>query len=125
MKPCSTHWAMMREAIEQYGLWPLVAKSGEAAMENAIADIQQEPDPNHERFDPLMSLHWHFMNNALRCGGFYLMGQTPDGANDGHYCPLCEAEKHQPGFVAKPGIDNVVQQIAAWCREQGLIGQVT
>lgn len=125
MRICQPHWQLMRDAVEVHGMSGLVARDGESAVENAVADLQQEPDPEHKRFDPLMSIHYHFTNNAIRCGGLYLMGQREDGENDGHYCPVCEFEKHMPGFVAKPEIDKVAEQMAGWCREQGLIALTT
>lgn len=121
MKMCMVHWTLMRASIEEHGLDGLVAKSGEAALEALVDDVKQVPDPKNERFDPLMSMNWHFMNGALERGGLYLLGVDEKGEQ---YCPLCEYEKHAPGFVAKTQIDSVASQIQAWCREQGLIPKV-
>lgn len=121
MRICEAHWAMMRTAVEDRGMMGLVAKDGEAALENTVADLQQEPDPKHQRFDPLMSLHWHFTNNALRCGGLYLMTAKEDGTE---YCPVCEFEKNMRGFIAKPEIEKVADQMQAWCRTEGLLPPV-
>jgi hypothetical protein len=48
-----------------------------------------------------------------------------DGSNDGHFCPLCEYEKHSPGFVASEAIDLVSGQMADYCRSEGLISQIS
>lgn len=118
MRICKEHWSMMRDAIDQFGLSSLVAKDGVAVMNNIVSDINQEPDPKHERFDPLMSMHWHFTNNALQCGGLYLLSPQENGEP---YCPVCEFQKNMVGFIAKPQIDKVAAEMATWCREQGLI----
>lgn len=123
MKMCQLHWDMCRKSIEEYGLLPLVAKDGKKAlenMENALKGIKKIKD-----FDPLMSMNWHWHNNALESGGLYLMGQNETGENDGQYCPLCEYEKHNKNFKTKEAIDHVSVQIAAWCREQGLLPKVS
>lgn len=130
MKICADHWQMMRDAIDQRGMTGLVAKSGEAAVEDQVRQLEEAQATGSvsdktisETFDPLMSMHWHFMNEALRCGGLYLMGQTEDGSNDGHYCPVCEFKKNQEGFVAEEAIGSVADQMREWCIEQGKIAR--
>lgn len=119
MKFCQPHWDMCREAIKDRGMDGLIAKSSEAAMENELKALDgQQPD-----FDPLMSMHWYFTNNALRSGGLYLMCSNEDGSNEGHYCPLCEFEKHSEGFVAKDVISNVADQMRENCITTGLIAR--
>lgn len=119
MRICAEHWQMMRDAIDAQGLGSLVARSGEEAHANMVAELNGEPDDKNERFDPLMSMHWHFTNNALRAGGLYLM--TPNPETGEPYCPICESEKHAVGFIAKPQIDRIAGEIAIWCRANGLI----
>lgn len=123
MRICKEHWKTMREAVDARGMTGLVAKDGKQAVDDAVADLRQEPDPENERFDPLMSMNWHWMNNALREGGLYLMGQTEDGSNDGHYCPLCEYAKHMQGFEADEAIGLVADQMLNWARGEGLVPQ--
>jgi len=74
-------------------------------------------------FDPLMSMHWHWTNGALKNGGLYLMSQDPSGKNDGHYCPVCEFESHYTEFKCEEEICKVADQMLVWCREQGLVGK--
>lgn len=130
MKICAEHWKMMREEIEQRGLTGLVAKSGEAALAAEVRQLEEakatgtiSERTTKETFDPLMSMHWHFTNNALECGGLYLMGSREDGKNDGEYCPVCEFEAHQEGFVAKDAVGAVADQMRVYCIEQGLIAR--
>ncbi len=100
MQICKPHWDMMRKSIDERGMSGLVAKS----------------------VDPLMSQNWHWTNEALRCGGLYVMTLKEDGT---HYCPLCEFEAHAEGFVAQEAIDSVSDQMAAWCRSEGLLPKVS
>lgn len=124
MRICKDHWAMCRQAIEDRGMAGLVAKDGKTALDDTLADLQGEPDLKNERFDPLMSMHWHWMNNALQEGGLYLMGQTEDGSNDGHYCPLCEYTKHAKGFDGSAAIGLVADQMLEFARGEGLVPKV-
>lgn len=130
MKMCQPHWDTMRAAIVDRGLDGLVAKSGEAAVDAQVRQLEEaqrtgsvSEQTTKETFDPLMSMHWHFSNEALRCGGLYLMTQRADGDNDGHYCPLCEFEKNAAGFAAKEEIGTVADQMRDYCIEQGLIAR--
>jgi hypothetical protein len=128
MRTCKDHWQLMRDAVDARGMSSLVAKDGQTAMANELAQLEAaqagDPEPHKAApLDPLMSLHWHFANEALRCGGLYLMGQNDDGKNDGHFCPVCEFEKHAEGFVAKEAIGSVADQIADHCRAEGLIAK--
>lgn len=116
MRICPSHWTMCREAVEQRGLSSLVARDGEQAMERMVGELKGEDVK--ETFDPLMSLHWHFTNDALRCGGLYLLGLTDAGEP---YCPICEFEKNAKGFVASEAIGDVADQMASWARSEGLI----
>lgn len=123
MRFCKPHWDMCRKAIDDRGVSGLIAKDGKTAVDDAVADLQGEPDPKNERFDPLMSMHWHWTNHALRNGGLYLMGENEDGSNDGHYCPICEFEKHMRGFDAEKDIAIVADQMLHWARGEGLVPQ--
>jgi len=123
MRICKDHWAMMREAIDNKGMSTLIAKDGETALQNEVAQLEAgkngDPEPHKAApFDPLMSMHWHFANDALRCGGLYLLGQKPGG---GDYCPICEFVANSPGFVAMEAIDNVASQMQLHCYDEGLI----
>ena len=118
MRICQIHWTMMRAVVDNHGMSSLVAKDGEAAMSNIVADLQGEPDPNKERFDPLMSMHWHWTNSALKNGGLYLLSPQ---ANGEPHCPICEFANHYADFDALTEIEKVGAQMAIHCRENGLI----
>jgi hypothetical protein len=117
MKFCKEHWQLCRDAVDERGMSPLVAADGEEAMERTVEELQG----GKAKFDPLMSLHWHWTNSALRNGGLYLMGQNETGENEGHYCPVCEFAKHMAGFDAKSAIGGIADQMAEHCRAEGLI----
>ncbi len=121
MKICKDHWEMMRNAIEDRGMSGLVARDSETAFDN----IKEELSGGRPDFDPLMSMHWHWTNEAIRCGGLYLMGEDETGANDGQFCPVCEFEKNAEGFDAKISIGIVADQMAEYARSEGLIPKVS
>lgn len=119
MRICKEHWQMMRDSIDEHGMTSLVAKSGEEAMENTLAEFQGQEAP----FDPLMSMHWHWTNSALHNGGLYLLGLDENGKE---YCPVCEFMTHLDSFVnPKKEIDDVSKEMVKYCREKGLIPRVS
>lgn len=120
MKPCKTHWDMMRQSIQDRGMWQLVPTSGEEAAARMVEDLETEQS-SKKNFDPLMSMYWHFMNEALRCGGLYLLSDCDNPDNDNHYCPVCEFEKHIPDWNSKQSIEQVADGMAEWCRAEKLI----
>lgn len=121
MKMCKLHWETCRDAIRERGMYDLVLKSGEAALEN----IEKELKGDTAHFDPLMAMNNHWWGAALQAGGLYLMGEAPDGSNEGHYCPLCEFEKHSEGFVAEEAVGAIADQMADHARKEGLIPAVS
>lgn len=131
MKICKAHWQMMRDAVDARGMMGLVAKSGDAAMEDQVQQLEEaqatgsvSEQTTRDTFDPLMSMHWHWMNGALRNGGLYLMGQNdaPD-AEDRHYCPVCEYAKNVRDFSAEKEIGSVADQMREYCVEQELLAK--
>jgi hypothetical protein len=114
MKICQTHWDMMRASIEARGMSSLIATSGEAALANEVAALQGEEAP----FDPLMSMHWFFTNEALRNGGLYLLTARDDGTQ---FCPVCEFEKHARGFVVQEVIDETADRMREHAVKERLI----
>lgn len=145
MKICTDHWAKCCDAIELRGLSHLVAKSGEEALSHAVAQLEGEAKP--EDYDPLASLAWMIMGRAIQTAGLGILGKNPSGANDGEYCPLCEARAaydYHAGFeggrcgdanctiVVAPGSqpwdENMVggasDAILKHCRETGLVPPV-
>ncbi len=123
MKICKDHWDVCHKAIDERGMSSLVANSGEAAMESLVADLQGQA--TNKDFDPLMSMHWHWTNSALRAGGLWTMEQDPSGKNDGHYCPICIYCEKEPGFIAEESVGKVADQMAEWARSEGLIPSVS
>jgi hypothetical protein len=119
---------MMREAVDERGMMPLVSNGSEELLERVKREFDADAQgvkKDDKNFDPLISMHFHWMNAALSQGGPYLMGptNTPE-INDGHYCPICEFVKHnKTPFDAKAAIGNVADQMQAWCRKRGLIPQ--
>jgi hypothetical protein len=123
MKICATHWQMMRESVDAHGMGDLVHKNGEAAFENEMKALDgQKPD-----LDPLMSHNWHWTNFGMERGGLvmFTVDEAANPDNEGHYCPLCEWIKHVPEIDARVAIDNISQQMQAYCRENGLIAKVS
>jgi hypothetical protein len=111
MQMCTEHWNMCRKAVADRGMDGLVAGSGEEAADNVV----------EARFDPLMSLNWHFTADAMRCGGLYLMADDPSGANGGHYCPICEFVKNAKDYDPEWHIGNIADQLRAHARAEGLL----
>lgn len=123
MKFCQKHWDMLRSAIEARGLMHLVAKSGEAAMERAVEEVEGRADDTS--YDPLMSAHWMISGRAIEMGGLYLM--------TGDLCPICEVVEntsHWPregesepvgaAWVEKQWIEGPADAALAYCQERGL-----
>ena len=127
MRICKAHWDTCRAAIDERGMSGLVAKDGKQAVEDALADFNGEPDPKNERFDPLMSMHWHWTNEALRAGGLYLTAVDAEARpeNEGHFCPICEFEKHARDFDAPRHIGIIADQMLEHAREKGLVPLVS
>jgi hypothetical protein len=90
MRICQLHWNILCEEVKNRGLWSLVLKSGEEAMDNMRKEVEGKP----HKFDPLMAANNAIWNFALDTGGLYMLGQNPDSTDDGHFCPLCEAKKY-------------------------------
>lgn len=122
MKWCDDHWAQLRKAIDDLGMTPLVAKNGEAAHANMVAELeaaQQGVEPPKETYDPLMSSFWAITNRALEMGGPYLL--------TGDLCPLCELNKHcEPDPAYQPDhafhwIKGCTEAQLTFCQERGLV----
>lgn len=81
MKCCDKHWQMIRTALDERGLTPFVAKSGE----EAAARMQRAADEGETKdtFEPLIGINIMLMDNALRFWGIT--------AVQGDGCPVCMA----------------------------------
>jgi hypothetical protein len=122
MKICERHHIMCEEAINNSGLAPLAAKSRLDAEQRVSAFV--DGGLSLAAFEPFISLSDHWFNQALRCGGVGLLCANPTGENDGHYCPICEFEKHSEDFDAMGEITAVAQEMATWARQHHLIPMV-
>lgn len=118
MRFCKDHWAKMKAGVEDRGLGHLVAKSGEAAVERVVAELEHRA--TDATFDPLMTAHWMIVNRALECGGLYLMTHNPDVA-DGEFCPLCEVAKHTTPPADDDWIKGCLDAVRDMCVEKGLV----
>lgn len=115
MKFCQPHWGSLRAAIDARGLAPLVAKSGQAAHANLVAELDGSADASN--YDPLMSAHWMISGRALELGGLYLL--------NGEYCPLCEVEEHTKPGAAQEWIEGCTDSVLAHCRKLGLVPEAS
>lgn len=123
MKICHDHWGICRDAVRDAGLDGLGSRDGEEAIERFTAELQEvSPEKN---FDPLMSMNSHWWSVALKCGGLAMMGETPDGSNDGHFCPLCELDSHYKEFDVLVEVRSVADQMAKYARAEKLIPQLS
>ena len=119
MRICDDHWALCRKAVNQRGMACLVAFDGKTGLENI--DRGSRGEGRTQPFHPLMSLNCHFTTRALRFRGLALLNDDESGRP---HCPLCEFEKHTPGFVAEEEIGAVTDQISAFVRAEGLLATV-
>lgn len=71
MKICAPHWEKLREAIKSRGLWPLVARNGQEAMQRTVDELEGTEDK--ATYDPLMNCVWMIYGKATEFGGLYLI----------------------------------------------------
>ena len=122
MKMCQPHWDQLKKRIEELGLGHLGAKTGEQAVKD-MDDALSDKEPTPESYDPLMSANWMIFGNAIKYGGFYLMGAKEDGSE---YCPLCEVlktyGKDEEGVdMDQNWIKGCTDSIYNYCKEENLI----
>ena len=109
MRMCESHWAALRQAIEDRGLAHLVEQSAEAAA--AVLKRQLEGDMRVSDFDPLMAAWWSISETFLKGAGLAGLGDC---------CPLCEVDKQQRGLAAD-WIDGSTDDQLATARDLGLV----
>jgi hypothetical protein len=80
MQFCQPHWDALRNAIKARGIYGLVAKSGE----QAVQDIADQFNGTASPFDPLMNAHWAIAGRVTQAVGLAALGPV---------CPLCIVEK--------------------------------
>lgn len=92
MRFCTCHWNSLRKAVDDRGMTHLVARSGEDAVENQVAELEGRATPAN--WDPLMAAHWAIAGKVMDAIGH---SQGPEaalaffGSADG--CPLCEVQR--------------------------------
>ena len=114
MKFCQDHWSALKQAIEDKGMFYLVAKSDEDAVNNLRKDLKGE----FAMFDPLMSSHNMIVSNAMAFGGLKILSMDESG---NHYCPLCEVKKHIGAEMDKEWIENATNGCLGYCKENNLL----
>lgn len=85
MKLCDDHWLQLKQAIDDRGLGPFVAKDEEQGVDNLLSQIQGTD--TKENYDPLMSATYMIWGNALESFGIGII--QPDAP-----CPLCLLDNH-------------------------------
>lgn len=113
MKMCQPHWDALRKAIEDRGLYHLVAKDGKTAIDNLKAELEGRGDKSN--YDPLMTANLMICDTALQMGGLYLL--------NGEHCPLCEAAKHLGANAPEVWINGCTDSILEYCQKHGIVGQ--
>ena len=116
MRMCQAHWNMLVEAISDRGLDQLSSHpSVDRIMGEKVAPT----------FDPLLTLNHHFCQEALNTGGLYMLEANRTGENGGHYCPLCEFTTHCKNIDVKAAVAAISDQMAKWCRAEGLLPRLS
>lgn len=118
MKFCLPHWDELKEAIKKRGLFHLVAKDGQAAVERMKEEMAgTQGDDN---YDPLMTAHWMITGKALEMAGLYLL--------HGDLCPLCELNSHAKKGAFPDGvvpstewINGCCDAVLKYCQERHLV----
>jgi len=85
MKFCMIHWDRLKTEIQNLGMEPLMAKTGEDVMAKMVQEVEVG-QTTKTTFDPLMGAHNAILSRALDIAGLNLMMQNEDGTDR---CPLC------------------------------------
>ncbi len=124
MQICKDHWAAMRAEVKARGLDHLVAKSGKAAADSMMAELNQTADPAMT-FDPLMNANFAITAQFLE--------SVPVGerlsAFSADVCPLCclspKREGTTPSELADNWIKGSIQDQYGQAVELGLVDAAT
>ncbi len=126
MQFCKPHWDALRDAVEQRGMSHLVARSGQQAHEDAVAQLEGSDDL--QNWDPLMAAHWAISSRVLRAVGLDLMF--------GQKCPLCLVQQDYEAVMrdgapegktfvpAQYWIDSCMDSMLVYARDNGLVSGV-
>ena len=115
MRMCMDHWNALRKAIDDRGLYGLVAKSGEAAIASIVRHVEKTADQKAD-FDPLMNANFAIYAAFLEDAG--PAGLCFDG------CPLCEVAKSPKEKLDEEWINGVSDDQLATARALGLVAAV-
>lgn len=80
MQFCLRHWAELKKAIRDRGLWDFVSGSGEEVAARMKRSLDAEA-PTTDNWDPLMSAHSRIFEESVKVNGLAVMA---DG-----FCPIC------------------------------------
>lgn len=114
MRMCAEHWSKLRVGVQDRGLWHLVSQSGEEALQQTMAALEEEHSAVR---DPLLAAYWAICGRAIEEGGLYLLEHRNDG---GEYCPLCELESYTEQGMAQNWIDGCLDAQRRFCIEEGI-----
>lgn len=113
---CNPHWAGLRQALDDRGLTPLVAKNGQACRQKMNRQLSGEGE-TAETFEPLIQASMAIIGNAIQAGGPYPLTVKADGSE---YCPICESEANG-GYPAAWWFDNAADEQLRRARGLGLL----
>jgi hypothetical protein len=117
MQFCKQHWKSLQDTVKAKGMFHLVKdhKTVQKRMKDEIADKATD-----DTYCPLFDCHFMITEKALALGGPYLMQSPPEG---GHYCPLCELDKHKDLVKSNSAewIDGVTEAVLDYCKEKNLL----
>ncbi len=116
MQICDKHWQDIRTALDNLGLTPLIASSGEE-LEGRLNAMIAGGSVDIKTYDPLMVANMAISKQALEQGGLYMLGAKEDGTD---YCPLCELAAHTDPDAPAEWIKGCTEAIKANCDEAGI-----
>lgn len=118
MKYCDKHWEKTRDAIKERGLWHLVGRSGEEAVDRLIAEAQGTA--TDATFDPLLAVCNMVYGKAVELGGLWMLTGEDKCPVCTAMLPQCRAE-NTPEEMERFWIDGPCDSILTYCTEKGLV----
>ena len=106
MKFCQLHWARLRRAVHDQGLWDLVPEDGREARVRADEGI----------FDPLMGAHNLVIQTTFDATGWAVFDLSNDGVER---CPVCYGMGFESGFDQI--LEQAVGAVRQYALEEGLV----
>lgn len=127
MNVCQEHWDLLRAAVEVRGMTHLVARSGQEAAADMVAQL--EGRSSLDNWDPLMAAHWPLAGKIMERVGLAALALD--------FCYLCaiqqsydwydkEDVERPPEALAPQGwVDSCMDAMLEYAREQGLMPRVS